>query len=159
MNNEIVKLYSGFKLDKMTVFFDDLIDFINKHEEAFSRFTVEDSLEIIKTFKAENFIVGTSDYDFKDGLPFYSEKMKEATEQEICHNVMDLLWDMAAFTTKELCPSCTDDYLKVASSIDRAVIYKVCDNCLVTLLDDRFIESPCDVIPATKPQVDSMGVY
>jgi len=153
MNDEIVNLYSSFKLNEIADFFNDLIGYINKHEGVFSEFTFEDSLKATKTFKAEEFFLGTSDYNFKNGVPFYSEKMKDASEREICHNVMNLVWDMAAFTTKEICPSCQDDYLRLGSSVDRSMIYKICDNCLSTLLDNQFVESPHDIIPATKEQI------
>ena len=156
MKDEIVSLYSNFNIDELTDFFNSLIGFVNKYEREFSEFTFEDSLRITKTFKSEEFFIGTSDYNFKDGLPFYSEKMKEANEQEICHNVMQLIWELAAFMMKEVCPSCQDECLRIGSSVDRAVVYKTCDNCLSVLLNDQFIESPHDIIPATKEQVNKI---
>lgn len=85
----------------------------------------------------------------------YSETLIGADEKEICSNVIHMVWDIATFMTDELCPSCQDTNLKIASSTDRNNIYKTCDNCLITMENGQFIERPKEMIPATKEQINS----
>ncbi|EFR88720.1 hypothetical protein NT05LM_0681, partial [Listeria marthii FSL S4-120] len=118
-------------------------------------YILEDSLNSIEQFKESEFYLGTTD-DNLEGLALgYSETLIGADEKEICGNVIHMIWDIATFMTYELCPSCQDANLKIASSTDRNNIYKTCDNCLITMENGQFIERPKEMIPATKEQINS----
>lgn len=58
--------------------------------------------------------------------------------------------DIATFTTNEICPRCQDSNLKISSSIDTKQNYKTCDNCIVTIYHNSFIERPEEMVPATR---------
>ncbi|MBC1574525.1 hypothetical protein HCA78_05815 [Listeria booriae] len=156
MNNEIVSLYGNFNKDGLALFTNKLICFINKHEQIFSKFVFKGTLNAIRKFDAADFYLGTSEDNLEVVISHYSRQMKNATEERICYNVVHLIWDIAAFMTQEVCPSCQDENLKIASSIDKTKIYKTCDNCLITLLGNIFIDRPTEMIPANKEQVDKV---
>ncbi|EIE5753365.1 hypothetical protein LDQ66_001023, partial [Listeria innocua] len=129
--------------------------FINNHDKIFRKYILEDSLNSIEQSKESEFFLGTTD-DNLEGLALgYSETLIGADEKEICSNVIHMVWDIATFMTDELCPSCQDTNLKIASSTDRNNIYKTCDNCLITMENSQFIERPKEMIPATKEQINS----
>ncbi|MDT0015802.1 hypothetical protein QJV03_01220 [Listeria swaminathanii] len=155
MNKEIIQLYKNFDNNKLPLFFEKLILFINNHDKIFRKYILEDSLNSIEQFKESEFYLGTTD-DNLEGLALgYSETLIGADEKEICGNVIHMIWDIATFMTDELCPSCQDANLKIASSTDRNNIYKTCDNCLITMENGQFIERPKEMIPATKEQINS----
>ncbi|EIE5729334.1 hypothetical protein LDQ42_002669, partial [Listeria innocua] len=125
------------------------------HDKIFRKYILEDSLNSIEQSKESEFFLGTTD-DNLEGLALgYSETLIGADEKEICSNVIHMVWDIATFMTDELCPSCQDTNLKIASSTDRNNIYKTCDNCLITMENSQFIERPKEMIPATKEQINS----
>ncbi|MBC1501080.1 hypothetical protein HB943_10750 [Listeria weihenstephanensis] len=156
MNNELAGLYECFNKDGIALFTDKLIEFINKYEYVFSKFVFKDTLEAIKKFDSIDFYLGTSEDNLEAMVFHYSGQMKKATEEEICYNVIHLIWDIATFMTQEVCPSCQDENLKIASSIDGTKIYKTCDNCLITILNNEFIDRPQEMISATKEQVNKI---
>ncbi|AQY51489.1 hypothetical protein PWEIH_14946 [Listeria weihenstephanensis FSL R9-0317] len=153
MNNDIVSLYNNYNENQLSDFFDRLIEFINKYERIFSRFVFEDTLQAVKKLDSSDFYLGTSKDNTEGLVRGYAKEMVKATKKEICYDAVHLIWDIAAFTTQETCPSCQDDELKIASSTDQMKIYKVCDNCLITQLDGEFVDRPQEMIPATKKQV------
>ncbi|GIO22185.1 hypothetical protein [Oceanobacillus sp. J11TS1] len=108
MNEEIVRLYSNFDKDNLSVFFEKLIGFINKHDDMFREFIFENTLEVVKTFKAKDFFLGTSDENLEGSIHLYAGRLKNASNKDICENVIHLLWDIAAYMTKEICLSCQD---------------------------------------------------
>lgn len=154
MNREIVQIYIEFDKNSLTSFFENLLNFIKKYDETFKLYVFKDSLEAIEKFQKYDFYLGTTDDNIEGLALFYSEEMLKATEKEICGNVIHMIWDVATFRSAELCPSCQDSNLKIASSTDQNNIYKTCDNCLITLEKGKFIERPEEMIPATRKQVD-----
>ncbi|MBC1676894.1 hypothetical protein HB938_03490 [Listeria welshimeri] len=153
MNEEIVQLYKGFSKSELSIFFWKLIRYINKYDLNFRNYVFENSLNSIEKFKEEEFYLGTTDDDLEGLVSFYANKMLAATEEEICGNVIHMVWDIATFMTEELCPSCQDANLKIASSTDQTIIYKTCDNCLITIENKEYVERPKEMIPATKRQI------
>lgn len=153
MNEEIVQLYKSFSKNELSIFFGKLIEYINKYDLNFRNFIFENSLNSIEKFKEDEFYLGTTDDNLEGLASCYAKEMLEATEKEICGNVIHMVWDVATFMTEELCPSCQDANLKISSSTDQTIIYKTCDNCLVTIENDKYIERPKQMIPATKRQI------
>lgn len=154
MNREIVQIYKEFNKNSLTSFFESLLNFIKKYDGTFRLYVFKDSLEVIEKFQKNDFYLGTTDDNLEGLALFYSEELLKATEKEICGNVVHMIWDVATFMTDELCPSCQDSNLKIASSTDQKNTYKTCDNCLITLKKGQFIERPEEMIPATRKQVD-----
>ncbi|SEO97099.1 hypothetical protein SAMN04488134_1281 [Amphibacillus marinus] len=154
MNDEIVQLYKEFDKNDLSFFFEKLIKFISKYDKVFRNYVFENSLNVVKKFKEYEFYMGTTDDNLEGLASFYAKEMVGASEKEICGNVIHMVWDIATFMTEELCPSCQDSYLKIVSSTDQKTIYKSCDNCLITIKNDEFIERPEEMIPATKKQVN-----
>lgn len=154
MNQEIVQIYKEFDKNSLTLFFENLLNFIKKYDEIFKLYVFKESLEAIEKFQKHEFYLGTTDDNLEGLALFYSEELLEVTEKEICANVVHMIWDVATFMTDELCPSCQDSNLKIASSTDQKNIYKTCDNCLITIEKGQFIERPEEMIPATRKQVD-----
>ncbi|MPR76081.1 hypothetical protein D7389_12860, partial [Listeria monocytogenes] len=140
MNEEITQLLKNFENKKLPLFFEKLILFINNHDKIFRKYILEDSLNSIERFKESEFFLGTTDDNLEGLVLGYSETLIRADEKEICSNVIHMVWDIATFMTDELCPSCQDANLKIASSTDRNNIYKTCDNCLITMENGQFIE-------------------
>ncbi|MFS0882878.1 hypothetical protein [Metabacillus niabensis] len=101
-------------------------------------------------FKASDFYLATTEDNIELAINIYIKNIPNFTEREICKHVMSLIWDIATFMTDEICPSCQDSNLKISSSIDTKQIYKTCDNCLVTIYHNSFIERPEEMVPATR---------
>ncbi|EAF0861797.1 hypothetical protein CFF26_01275 [Listeria monocytogenes] len=154
MNEEITQLLKNFDNNKLPLFFEKLILFINNHDKIFRKYILEDSLNSIERFKESEFFLGTTDDNLEGLVLGYSEMLIRADENEICRNVIHMIWDIATFMTDELCPSCQDANLKIASSTDRSKIYKTCDNCLITIENGQFSERPKEMIPATRKQIN-----
>ncbi|EAC8166999.1 hypothetical protein B4U51_08095 [Listeria monocytogenes] len=154
MNEEITQLLKNFDNNKLPLFFEKLILFINNHDKIFRKYILEDSLNSIERFKESEFFLGTTDDNLEGLVLGYSETLIRADENEICRNVIHMIWDIATFMTDELCPSCQDANLKIASSTDRSKIYKTCDNCLITIENGQFSERPKEIIPATRKQIN-----
>lgn len=156
MKTEIIEIYKQFNIDKLDVFFDRLIEFISKYHSEFEKYTVIEFLEGMETLDSSELYLGTSDDNLELGISNYTITLINKNNREICGNVLNLVWDIATFQTNEKCPSCQDDNLKITSSVDRRIIYKRCDNCLITMIKQKFIDRPEEMIPATKHQVDTV---
>jgi len=159
MNEELLRLYNSFNKEHLPGFFDQLVEFININKEKFEGFLFNDSLDAIKRFKASDFYLGTSEDNFKLAIRYYVDKIPNFSDRDICKNVINLLWDLATYMSNEVCPSCQDSTLKIASSLDKKQIYKTCDSCLITIFQNTFIKRPEEMVPATRKQVDSLDDY
>jgi hypothetical protein len=68
-----------------------------------------------------------------------------------------LLWNLIAFISNTICPSCNQEYLKILTTKERINIFYSCDNCLavynkelniVSEITDKLIpvQFPCNII-------------
>ncbi|HFK7815079.1 TPA: hypothetical protein ACGY5Q_001489 [Listeria monocytogenes] len=67
MNEEITQLLKNFDNNKLPLFFEKLILFINNQDKIFRKYILEDSLNSIERFKESEFFLGTTD-DNLEGL-------------------------------------------------------------------------------------------
>lgn len=157
MKEELLKIYKTFSTDNLYIFFDKLISYVNNHVIVFSKYISLDYLEAIKVLNSKKLILGHSDDDFEIAIPFYVNQLKAGTsEEKICNQVAGLIWDLSAYMTDEVCPSCHDSNLRLTTKTNEInQIIKFCDECLYTGIDGVSIEIEEDLIPASKDLVES----
>ncbi|EAH3523558.1 hypothetical protein D5V67_15585, partial [Listeria monocytogenes] len=101
-------------------------------------------------------ILGHSDDNFEIAIPFYTNKVIEGlNEEELSNQVSSLIWDLSAYMTEELCPSCNDSNLRLTTMVSREdTLVKFCDECLYTGIRNERVEIEEDLVPAPKKKVE-----
>ncbi|MBC1452689.1 hypothetical protein HB790_11115 [Listeria welshimeri] len=156
MNEEILNIYENVQNESLSIFFDDLISFINKYHLEFSKYISGEYLESMEKFEAKNFILGHSDDNFEVAIPYYKDLIEQGLDKEnICRQVSSLVWDLSGYMLDKICPNCHDSNLRLTSSIDKKQIITFCDECLYTGIDGKFVEIDEEILPANKNQVSS----
>jgi hypothetical protein len=156
MKEEILKIYDSFSINDLASFFDKLINYVNKYESIFSKYTSLEYLNGIKLLNSKNLILGHSDDNFEISIPFYIKQInKGIDEKEICNQVVSLIWDLSAYMTHEECPNCHDNNLRLTVTNKANQIIKFCDECLYTDINDKHVDIQDDLIPASKKIIDS----
>ncbi|EAD3286292.1 hypothetical protein ACI1GO_001883 [Listeria monocytogenes] len=155
MNTDIIKIYDDFDKNKLNIFFDNLIQFVNKYESEFQKYTSLDYLKSIRKFKSQDFILGHSDDNLEVGIFFYKTKVEENRE-DICNQVAALIWALSAYMIDEVCPICSESNMRLTVIAgESGPIVKFCDECLYTGVDGKYVEIKEELIPASKNLVKS----
>lgn len=157
MKEDILAIYKKFDMNKLGIFFDELIEYVNKYESVFSKYISQDYLKSIRKLDSKNLMLGHSDDNFEVAISFYTDKIVGGlNEEEISTQISLLIWDLSAYMTEEVCPSCHDSNLRLTSMIkEKKVIVKFCDECLYTGINDEHVEIEEDLVPASKELIES----
>ncbi|WP_262343524.1 hypothetical protein, partial [Lactiplantibacillus plantarum] len=156
MNQKILTVYENFQNVSLSIFFDELILFINRYHYEFTKYVSKDYLEAMEKFEAKYFILGHSDNNFEIGISYYRNLIEQGLDKEnICRQVSLLIWDLSGYMIDEICPICHDSNLRLASSIGREKLIKFCDECLSTEIDGKFVQTDEEILPANRDQVNS----
>lgn len=103
-NEDLIKIYTGYKYESLSKFFDDLINFVYKNSTQFNKYVYKNSQASVMKFKASDFYLGTTEDNIELAINIYIKNIPNFTEREICKHVMSLIWDIATFTTDQICP-------------------------------------------------------
>ncbi|MBC2183852.1 hypothetical protein HCB33_10840 [Listeria sp. FSL L7-0233] len=156
MNTDIIKIYDEFDKNELNNFFDKLIQFVNKYESEFQKYTSLDYLKSIRKFKSQSFILGHSDDNLEAGIFFYKTKVEENQEEDICNQVSALIWTLSAYMIDEVCPVCSESNMRLTVIAGESEpIVKFCDECLYTGVGGKYVEIKEELIPASKNLVKS----
>lgn len=156
MKEDILNIYKKFDINNLDIFFDNLIRCVNKYRFVFSKYISLDYLEAIGKLDSESMILGHSDDNFEIAIPFFTNKVLEGlSEEELSTQIASLIWDLSAYMTEEVCPSCKDSNLRLTSTLDvEKSVVKFCDECLYTGKGDKHIAIEGELIPASKERVE-----
>lgn len=156
MKEDILAIYKKFEINNLNMFFDDLIEYVNKYYSVFSKYTSIDYLDAITRVDSTGLILGHSDDNFEIAIPFYTNKVIEGlSEEELSNQVSSLIWDLSAYMTEELCPSCNDSNLRLATMVSKGdILVKFCDECLYTGIRNEHVEIEEDLVPAPKKMIE-----
>lgn len=156
MKEDILEIYKKFDINNLNMFFDNLVEYVNKYSSIFSKYTSLDYLETIRKLKSTDLILGHSDDSFEIAIPFYIKKVIEGlSDEELSNQISLLIWDLSAYMTEEVCPNCNDSNLRLASMIDeKRTIVKFCDECLYTGINNKYVEIEKDLVPASKELIE-----
>ncbi|MBC1547819.1 hypothetical protein HCJ27_11980 [Listeria sp. FSL L7-1435] len=156
MKEDILAIYNKFEINNLNMFFDDLIEYVNKYYTVFSKYISLDYLDAITRLDSTSLILGHSDDNFEIAIPFYTNKVIEGlNEEELSNQVSSLIWDLSAYMTEELCPSCNDSDLRLTTIVSREdILVKFCDECLYTGIRNEHVEIEEDLVPAPKKKVE-----
>ncbi|MCD2248012.1 hypothetical protein LAX74_014245 [Listeria marthii] len=156
MNTDIIKIYDDFYKNELNIFFDKLIQFVNKYESEFQKYISLDYLKSIRKFKSQSFILGHSDDNLETGIFFYKTKVEENQEEDICNQVSALIWTLSAYMIDEVCPVCSESNMRLTVIAGESEpIVKFCDECLYTGVGGKYVEIKEELIPASKNLVKS----
>lgn len=156
MKEDILAIYKKFEINNLNMFFDDLIEYVNKYYSVFSKYTSIDYLDAITRVDSTGLILGHSDDNFEIAIPFYTNKVIEGlSEEELSNQVSSLIWDLSAYMTEELCPSCNDSNLRLTTMVSKGdILVKFCDECLYTGIRNEHVKIEEDLVPAPKKMIE-----
>lgn len=156
MKEDILAIYKKFEMNNLNMFFDDLIEYMNKYYSVFSKYTSIDYLDAITRVDSTSLIIGHSDDNFEIAIPFYTNKVIEGlSEEELSNQVSSLIWDLSAYMTEELCPSCNDSNLRLTTMVSKEdILVKFCDECLYTGIRNEHVVIEEELVSASKKMVE-----
>lgn len=147
--NECIEIFKKVDNNNLNEFLDDLVLFVTKHKTMFVDVADLNFLEFISSIDSNKFVIGTTGDNF-EGLSTIYNKNKQVNLRDIWRIVSNTIWDLTTFTTKEICPQCRNDNLRILTDLEKKTIYKACETCFWVECNGEGILRPNDLFPADK---------
>ncbi|MFZ7945028.1 MULTISPECIES: hypothetical protein [Bacillaceae] len=155
--NECLNIFSKVNNSSLEDFLDKLISIVKKFDKEFRKIADKNLLTFIKDIDSSMFVVGSSGDDFECIVKKYLRR-NNVNKKEVWQIVSILIWELTTMTTKEVCPQCKSDHLRISTNTDRKKIYKSCETCFWIEANGKGTQRHKGLIPADRELLCSEGL-
>ena len=151
MREKILKIYMKFDENKLSDFFNNLIDIVKKYKKYFYKYVENEFLEKMINYKSDDFIIGHSDDFFDKEIQYYVNNFDEYSDKELILQVSRLIWNLCVYMTNKECPVCRQTNFRLLERDGK--VYEFCEECLFKQSNGKPVKIEQELFPAKKELV------